>query len=314
MENSNIFGFSNSEESMEDVFGGLNDRLVLKEYSCYLLIKRGEFLNKVIEKEEINSDVDKLLNLCSWMNLSILMSSSINNVINLALDLAAKNDNLNHLNVLLSSNLNSIVNCNSLLSEPSAVDELLTTKLPSVEEYYFLIDNLSVINYSDLVDYKPLNLIVGGTCYSKLLNLRDLSKDILVLNHDVCRDLRFVLENKHPIVLASYNELCSEVINVTKSLARQFIEFVKSIELLIESIDNCGYENDYGNTDSPSKLSNLEYLNNSKKLIDHLGYLSDIKVINDRVTNKSISRRKENFIDSRRTNLIKLDFVLNGIK
>lgn len=311
MENSNVFGFSNSEENMEDVFGDLNDRLVLKEYSCYLLMKRGEFLKRVIEKEEVNSDVDKLLNLCAWMNLSIVMSSSINNVINLALDLADKNDNLNHLNVLLSSNLNSIINCNSLLSEPSAVDELLTTKLPSVEEYYHLIDNLSVINYSNMVDYKPLNLIVGGTCYSKLLNLRDLSRDILVLNVDVCKDLRFVLENKHPIVLASYNELCSEVINVTKSLARQFIEFVKSIESLIEYKDK---NSDYGNTNSPSKLSNLEYLNNSKKLIDHLGYLSDIKVINDRVLGKSISRRKESFIDSRRTNLVKLDFVLNGIK
>ena len=287
IEESNVFGDALSDS--------LKDKLVFKNYSITRLIKEGEFLNKVLDKEEIVSDVDKLLNLCAFMNLSMAMVSYISNVLDLSQSLAKDNDNINHLNGLLSCDVVNLNNADSIISSAPVVGDLLTTKLSNSNDYNLVISNMFNYEFNGHLDNSPINLVIGGSCYSMFLKLNELSKKVLELNYDVCKDLRFTLENKHPISLKSYNEVCCAILNCSYSLFKYFMKLIDNIKSLVDEQSN-------------QYLNVMEYLNYSKSLVDHFRYLDDCVATCDRVIYHLNNVRKSNMIGSRRSKLITVDF------
>lgn len=291
MEESNVFNNNFLDDSNEDSF---EDKLVLKDYKIIRLIKEGQFLNKVLDKEEVTNYSDRLLNLCCYMNLSLSSVSYISNIIDLAITLSKGNDNINHLDCLLSTNLEVLKECFSVIGYSAAIEKLLDSSPMDSEKYNNLVSSYYTFEFSEKVERCPLSFVVAGVCYSKLLNLKDLSLKVLELTVDVCKDLRYSLENKILIDIEKYNELCCSVIGCANSLFSQFSKMVYDMKLLLGS-----------------ELSDSEYINFSKSLVDHFGYINDCIKSCNRVISEANNVRRSVGFGGRKSNLVLIDFKIN---
>lgn len=294
MKESNMFNGGSDDFLNESTEESLEYKLILKDYKILRLIKEGPFLDKVLDREEPTNYGEKLLNLCCYMNLALSSVSYINNIIDLAETLSKGSSNIDYIDCLVSANLDNLKESFSAVGYSSAIGNLLNSSPVPSEKYNSLISSYYNFDYNKSVDRNPLSFVVGGVSFSKLLNLKDVSLKVLELHVDVCKDLRYSLENKLPINLEKYNELCCSVIGCGNSLFSQFYKIVSDIKLILSG-----------------DLGELDYLRCSRSLVDHFGYLDDCLKVCNRVISEANIVRKSGGFGGRKCNLVVIDFKVN---
>lgn len=294
---SNVFG---NFDKGEDLIGldDSNSSLAFRAYSVLCVLKQGEYLDAFLDKEkEIESDLEKIFNLCCWSNLGMITISSLSNMLDLALTLSEDGSNLKHLEVLRSINFSLFNKVRSLLRDASSDlnPSVSTYRTPRSEEYNELVDQMSSFKLFSKVEESLKNLVIGGSCYSKLISFSRTLSYYKQVSFDMCKDLRFCSVNKHSADVNGYSECVKDLLNHIASLIKDFYNYVSALCSLI-------------NENSCELFDNREIISLSKALVDNYRLYDESVSYGKFLEKRLFISREKSLINSRRIVLIKKDF------
>ena len=298
MEDSNVFGNFDSGENLLNIDSS-DPSLLFKDYSVTCLLKQGDYVDAFLDSdEEIELDVNKLFNLACWSNLALTSVSSIKNILDLAITLSKEGDNVRHLEVLSSIDLGVYSKVCALLIDANyeGVKSLVSYRCPDSEEYNALIDAMSTFELKEEVKPSLSNLVIGGSCYSKLMGLSDATMKIYQLCYSLGKDLRFCMATKHPLSLMDYAEAVDRSLFLVKSLLETVTKFINAICHLVNS--------------DRIVMDNRRTLSCSKLLVDHYGDVKGLITQCEKVNSNLLFAQKKSFIERNRTSLVSKQFII----